>query len=287
MKKYLALEEIRPFVRFAQNVHIAAGKKPVTLQSYDHRIFYVLSGIAGVKAGSIVRQALPGTLLYWMSGTPYSIYPANQEALEVIAINFDFLSEHNTTIQYLPMVLPSEFVPEKCLEHISFTDAQTLNEPLFFSDIPAVLPFLKNILQEAASAEIFSRFQLSSLLCTVIGILYRNSLQKNPPIRRGTSHREILTYIQNHYADNLSNQSLAHIFNYHPHYISQLISKHTGVPLHQYLLKIRIQQSIYLLLNTDIPIHEIARQVGFCDVSYFSQYFKKCTGYPPSAFRIR
>ena len=54
----------------------------------------------------------------------------------------------------------------------------------------------------------------------------------------------------------------------------------------EYLIEIRIQHSIDLLCLTDMPVTEIAYQVGFNDGNYFSRYFKKKLKYSPRDYRL-
>lgn len=286
LHREITLENIRPFVRFAQEVYVPSDRKPQLVQAYDHRLFYIISGSGSIEIDGISREVSAGASLYWMSGTPYCIHPAEGTVLHLISINFDFTRENAASTQYLPMVSPQDYDPGRQLECLTFTDAPLLNGAIVIRDIPELLPYLNTIVAEAETPEIFSDFQQSCLLCAALNLLHRSAALSRPYKKPTASYRMILDYIQSHYAEDLSNHSLAEIFNYHPNYIGQLITKCTGVPLHQYLLKVRIRQALYLLQTTELPVAEIAQQVGFQNASYFSQYFKKCTGYSPSAFRI-
>jgi AraC family transcriptional regulator len=52
-----------------------------------------------------------------------------------------------------------------------------------------------------------------------------------------------------------------------------------------YLLHIRLDHGIRLLQNTALPIHAIARAVGFADANYFARAIRKATGRTPRSFR--
>jgi AraC-like DNA-binding protein len=62
-------------------------------------------------------------------------------------------------------------------------------------------------------------------------------------------------------------------------------SYHTGLPLHQYHLQLRINRAMHLLSGTSAAIKEIAMQTGFKDAHYFSRFFKKKTGSSPEVWR--
>lgn len=62
-------------------------------------------------------------------------------------------------------------------------------------------------------------------------------------------------------------------------------SHHTGLPLHQYHLQLRINRAMHLLSGTAAAIKEVAAQTGFDDAHYFSRVFKKKTGSSPEVWR--
>ncbi|NBB96282.1 MAG: helix-turn-helix domain-containing protein [Planctomycetes bacterium] len=59
----------------------------------------------------------------------------------------------------------------------------------------------------------------------------------------------------------------------------------TGLSPHRYHLRARTGAASDLLLDTDLPIKEIARRLGYRDVYFFSRQFKAQTGLSPSSFR--
>lgn len=61
--------------------------------------------------------------------------------------------------------------------------------------------------------------------------------------------------------------------------------EHTGMPPRQYHLQIRINKAQRLLIESDLTVSEIAAQLGFSSVYYFSRLFRKKTGTSPTAFR--
>jgi len=275
----MTIDQIRPFVRFAQ--YTAGTRKPRFVQAYDHRLFYVVSGSGDVWVDGTVHAVRPGSLLYWMSGSPYAFLPEDGTEICLLSINFDFTWQHAALT--LPLAPSNDYQEDKRLENVRFTDSDLLNRPIILHDMDCVLPDLHRMTDEGSPADPLDALRLSGLLVCILSTVLRKAEQATRPHARICA--AILDYVNTHYADPLDNASLGQTFNYHPGYISQLISDHTGYPLHQYLLQVRIRQAIALLQSTDHPVSEIAGMVGFQNVSYFSQYFKKQTGCPPSAFR--
>ncbi len=52
-----------------------------------------------------------------------------------------------------------------------------------------------------------------------------------------------------------------------------------------YLISVRLAQAQKLLAETDLPVREIGRQVGFSNGAYFTTLFKRRFGIPPKDYR--
>lgn len=62
-------------------------------------------------------------------------------------------------------------------------------------------------------------------------------------------------------------------------------ARRTGVPPHRYLLSSRISHAREMLAHTDLPIKQIARELGYGDVFYFTRQFRHLVGVPPGVYR--
>ena len=100
----------------------------------------------------------------------------------------------------------------------------------------------------------------------------------------GETISSIMSYVNENYHQNLTNQKIGEVFNLHPNYISSLIKIFTGMPLHQYLMHIRISRSIEMLETKAYSINEIAEKCGFCSIYHYSKTFRKLMGIPPSKY---
>ncbi|MDZ8222503.1 helix-turn-helix transcriptional regulator [Nostoc sp. ChiVER01] len=58
-----------------------------------------------------------------------------------------------------------------------------------------------------------------------------------------------------------------------------------GLSPHQYVIQCRIEQAKFLLTSTQLPIIEIALQVGCSSQSNFTTLFRKHIGITPKAYR--
>lgn len=69
------------------------------------------------------------------------------------------------------------------------------------------------------------------------------------------------------------------------YYFSKLFKKETKLSFSVYLNARKVQRAMFLLKDTDMTIQDISNDLGFTRLSYFSQTFKKYTGFTPSKFR--
>lgn len=97
---------------------------------------------------------------------------------------------------------------------------------------------------------------------------------------------EIKLAIQERLADSsLTLKSLSSQLGFSPNYLSVLIKKDLGLPFQDYLIQERLKKAKLLLLTTDLKVYEIAEQVGFEDINYFSQRFKQLVGMTPRQYK--
>ncbi|MBF0806621.1 MULTISPECIES: response regulator [unclassified Streptococcus] len=97
---------------------------------------------------------------------------------------------------------------------------------------------------------------------------------------------EFALYIKEHLADSeLSLKSMAQAFGYSVSHLSLLLKQEFGQPFQDYVVQERIQWAKLLLWTTDLRIYEIAEQVGFEDMNYFSHRFKQIVGLTPRQFK--
>lgn len=98
------------------------------------------------------------------------------------------------------------------------------------------------------------------------------------------SLKRALDYIEANLNGTSSLSGIAEAAGLSPFHFARQFRITTGVSPHQYLLIRRIDRAKELLLQGDLPIANVAVQVGFCDQSHFNRYFKRLSGVTPRAF---
>lgn len=105
------------------------------------------------------------------------------------------------------------------------------------------------------------------------------------PSAQETIVQEMISYIQSHYYEPFNTGDLARRANLSKYYLIKLFNKHTRMTPYHYLILYRMNEAKKLLRTTDYKINDIARSVGFADVSNFSRTFTKLIGVTPGKYR--
>ena len=122
----------------------------------------------------------------------------------------------------------------------------------------------------------------------------KKSIMKEEKIRKlneGVQSAEknvekVKTYIETHFKEELTRESLASEVFMNPDYLSKLFKKNTGSSLMDYVTKVRIERAKELLERTVLTISEIAIETGYSNTAYFTKMFKKYTnGVTPREYR--
>ncbi|KRE98478.1 AraC family transcriptional regulator [Paenibacillus sp. Soil766] len=92
-------------------------------------------------------------------------------------------------------------------------------------------------------------------------------------------------YIEEHYSENITLESMASQVFMNPYYFSSFFKKHTQENFKQYVTNIRMKNAVRLLLQTDLLVYEIAEKVGYQNPRQFSDMFKKSYGKLPHEYK--
>ncbi len=95
----------------------------------------------------------------------------------------------------------------------------------------------------------------------------------------------VITYIDGHLKEELSASQVSALIGYQPKYFSRLFKNEMGCNYSDYVSSRRIGRARELLLETALPVQQIAEMCGFSEVSYFSSRFKQETGMTPKQMR--
>lgn len=93
-------------------------------------------------------------------------------------------------------------------------------------------------------------------------------------------------FIDNNYRANPTLSDIARVAALSENHLLRCFKQVFGLSPFKYLSKLRIQEACRQIGQTDKPISEIAKEVGYSSMSNFSHYFKSVTGKAPSCYKL-
>lgn len=116
-------------------------------------------------------------------------------------------------------------------------------------------------------------------------VAYCNLVKKDSTVNYSPIIKEAIHFINLNLNKNLTLKAISTNIAVSSQYLSTLFKQEVGQSLTEFIAKNRMEQAIYFLKESTLSISEIATQVGYSDLNYFSKVFKKHYGVTPSSYR--
>ena len=112
------------------------------------------------------------------------------------------------------------------------------------------------------------------------------SVPAQPPVvSKNRQCAAVKQYIDQHFKETLTLDQLAEMVHMNKYYLSHTFKKEYGVSPISYMITCRVEESKYLLAETDLSISQIAQLLNFSSPSYFSQVFHRSQAISPMEYR--
>lgn len=117
-----------------------------------------------------------------------------------------------------------------------------------------------------------------------LGLYYDKNRQftDDEMVRRIDQARIIM---RENYLTGISPREVARQVNMSYSWFRKLFKEYTNVSPAQFVLELRLQKAKNMLLNSSLPVKEIAYMIGYDNATYFTALFKKHTGCSPLTYR--
>jgi YesN/AraC family two-component response regulator len=96
---------------------------------------------------------------------------------------------------------------------------------------------------------------------------------------------QVFDFIEANYHQPITLDDVAQAVGYSAAYLTDLVRRQTGQPLHRWIIQRRMTEACSLLLKTNQSIDSIAQAVGYLNTGHFFRQFRQYYGTTPKAWR--
>ena len=151
--------------------------------------------------------------------------------------------------------------------------------------IPHILEALMELHSAKQPATAFPELATALVLCVQRLVREAPAAETENP---GHSFFErVCVYLQGNYQNNISRDSVAHVFAVSPNHLSRVFHRHGHMTFIDYLTHVRIARSKFLLCHYNFKLDDVAVRCGFRDAPYFCRVFKRRTKTTPAEYRTK
>lgn len=215
-----------------------------------------------------------------------SIVPAGSRPTAVMRGPFSCLH------LYLPHALVRDAAAEG--EHARVDGDVEVIDPRRSRD-PPIERVAMEVLREMREGDVLSRLRLDALgLDLAVQVLRRHSSAAGPATDRRSMRRgglapwQVRRCVEMIAAGSMRDVSLTLLApeaGLSPFHFARAFKTSVGVPPHAYQVRLRIERAQALLLRSDLPVTEIALEVGYDSSQALARAFRRQVGCSPSAYR--
>lgn len=271
------------------------GEGNIVLNTFDHantpcefhthdfiEIVYVQEGQGYHNIGNSSYLIHKGDLCVINTLTPHRFIPLESYSLKVI--NCLIAQKHLLRLWHeyrMNEAFPdfmSHYITNKMYDYSA--DKRLKNK-----DMSRILKLLRIMIQTYIDAGEDVEEKLNHYLIILFLELKRAIGSAAPRDRKSQIAQKMMNYLQENHRRNVSLDELAREFRYNEKYLSRLFKSVTDMTVIGYVQRIRVETAMHLLVRSDWTISDIAREVGYHDLTFFYRLFKKHTGFLPGEYR--
>ena len=254
---------------------------------------------AARPAGDMHRPAMPDLVLYQdlrggsrlrgNTGGGYFDLTSKKGALYLAAPNFALTSSSTPAIKFAALSFPLEHW-QKVLDEAAKGQFSVEDLRLFKGsfDSLAIQSALRNLWVLCDEEGAPSRLLAQAAGCEILAELCRLGGAPFAPAKGGLApwaERRCLELMRARLSEDISLDELAAEARLSPFHFARMFKQSVGVPPRVYLTRLRVEKACELLEMTDLPVTEIAHEVGYSSNQVLARVFVKHRHMSPSDYR--
>ena len=206
----------------------------------------------------------------------------------VIPAGLPNVCSHEEDIQSVVIAIDPTFL-ERTAESVGVGRIELLNS--FGTRNPSVASIVRALNEEYRNPGLGGQLYIDSLANQLAVHLLRQHAStvghRREPSRTLLRHRlaPALDYIHSRLSNDLTLDDIAASVGLTPYHFTRLFRQTTGESPHQYVISQRIEVAKRLLVRADLPIADVAAQIGFADHAHLTRHFKQRVGVTPQQYR--
>ncbi|MCC6679715.1 MAG: helix-turn-helix domain-containing protein [Phycisphaeraceae bacterium] len=226
----------------------------------EHRIFGMESGAVTCHIGDRQSSLRPGGLVWFQPGEQYNLTQECRERARLMFYRI-FLSVRQRPIRIKPPLIESPANPHACT-------------------------LMSSLLPDHSLADDYEplrrRALLAALLCHLLSGQQRPTLQEGLQLQQ---RQLALSFIHQNMSNRFTIDDLARHVGLNSAYFTRRFKCCFGATPQAYIKSVRIRAAAALLAESKQSVSQIADQMGYEDIYFFSRQFKEVMGASPLHWR--
>lgn len=190
----------------------------------------------------------------------------------------------NSTHSYVSFLFDADFMPDNLKNRLLYLNHQQVN---WVQDIIQLLQNDQVTDKDYHSDQINALFYI--LITSLLSTLNQPAQVESTPSSMRQNYeneqfQEIVDYLRENIGERNEVSDLVDRFDISRSTLQSLFKRHTQKTPKEYINHLRLEHSKYLIRNSQLSLSEIADQLGFGSIQYFSRAFKREYGINPSSY---
>ncbi|WP_294898826.1 GH39 family glycosyl hydrolase [uncultured Eubacterium sp.] len=234
-------------------------------------ILFLLQGTATARTNKQLIHLVPHDFIFFNSYEMHQFLTLSPDAKVLILL---------VTERYIQAVVP-ELLPLTLHTHAVTRDSEPKRYEFFCREFGKMI---YHHTVHSPGSQLQALIHIGNLLSYILNHL-ANPASGTAGKGRDDRLFHALTYISEHYTEDLSLPDVAEQVGLHPQYFSKYFREHMGLTLTEYINQLRIVNSLPLVMNSDQSLLDIALASGFNNYKTYNTAFKKMFHLTPYAWQ--